>query len=60
MAAEFKGLKVEDVENKLRQIKNIQAARVINDDEGNIQEIHILAHPEKPPKQLVRDIESAL
>jgi hypothetical protein len=60
MAAHLGNFSVEDVENRLCQIKNIKAARIIKDEENNIEEIHILALPNKGPKQLVRDIESAL
>jgi len=51
---------VEDIENTLGQIAEIKAARVVASSEGAIQEIHVLALPNKAPKQLVRDIESTL
>lgn len=51
---------VEDIETALGQVSEIQAARVVADPEGVIQEIHVLALPAKSPKQLVRDIESTI
>ncbi|MCL4555141.1 MAG: hypothetical protein M1617_02020 [Actinobacteria bacterium] len=51
---------IEDIENTLGQVAEIQAARVVVSSEGLIEEIHVLALPNKSPKQLVRDIESTL
>ncbi len=51
---------VEDIENTLGQVAEIKAARVVTSPEGVIQEVHVLALPNKSPKQLVRDIESTL
>lgn len=53
-------VRVEDIEEALSQVGEIKAARVVVDRDGSIQEIHVLALPSKPPKQLVRDIESTL
>jgi hypothetical protein len=53
-------VRVEDIEAALAQVGEIKAARVVADVDGAIQEIHVLALPTKPPKQLVRDIESTL
>ena len=53
-------VRVEDIEAALAQVGEIKAARVVADVDGSIQEIHVLALPTKPPKQLVRDIESTL
>ncbi len=51
---------IEDIEKTLGQVADIKAARVVASPEGSIQEIHILALPNKSPKQLVRDIESTI
>ncbi len=51
---------VDDIERTLGSIAEIKAARVVTSPDGQIQEIHVLALPNKSPKQLVRDIESAL
>lgn len=53
-------VQVEDIEAAIAEVGEIKAARVVVDLEGSIQEIHVLALPSKQPKQLVRDIESAL
>lgn len=53
-------LDLEEVENRLCQIKDVRAARVIKGKDNTIEEIHILAIPNKGPKQLLKDIESAL
>ncbi|MDZ4179957.1 MAG: hypothetical protein U1E29_12125 [Coriobacteriia bacterium] len=51
---------IDDIENTLGQVAEIKAARVVASPEGVIQEVHVLALPNKSPKQLVRDIESTL
>ena len=51
---------IAEIEQALSQVADIRAARVVSTDEGVIQEIHILASPDKSPKQLVRDIESTI
>lgn len=53
-------VRVEDIEEALAQIADIKAARVVAGVDGAISEIHVLALPAKSPKQLVRDIESAI
>ncbi len=53
-------VRVEDIEDALSRIADIKAARVVTTDQGVISEIHVLALPTKSPKQLVRDIESAI
>ncbi|MFQ5574423.1 MAG: hypothetical protein ACE5E0_02205, partial [Terriglobia bacterium] len=50
----------EELESALCQINEVKAARVIVEEDKSIDEIHILASPEKSPKQLVRDVESLL
>src|SRR3990172_9101844 len=50
----------EEIENSLCQISEVKAARIITKRDNTIDEVHILASPEKNPKQLVRDIESLL
>jgi len=53
-------VRAEDIEAALSQVGEIKAARVVVGLDGQIAEIHVLALPIKPPKQLVRDIESTL
>lgn len=51
-------LDAEQFESELRRITEVTAARVVVDDGGRPIEIHILARPDKHPKQLVRDVQS--
>lgn len=51
---------IDDIERTLGSVAEIKAARVVATPEGVIQEIHVLALPNKSPKQLVRDIESTI
>lgn len=52
---------VSEVESVIRQLRDVLGARVVSDSStGMIQEIHILSGGARPPKQLVRDVESAL
>jgi hypothetical protein len=51
---------VAEIEEALSQVSEIRAARIVASDEGVIQEIHVLATPQKSPKQIVRDIESTI
>ncbi|MEJ5251380.1 MAG: hypothetical protein HPY54_09155 [Chthonomonadetes bacterium] len=50
----------EQVEGVIRQLREVLSARVIVDRSGAIQEIHVLVSSNRSPKQVVRDIESAL
>jgi hypothetical protein len=49
-----------EVERALAQIAGIRAARVVADSTGRISEIHVLAEQGRSPKQLVRDVQSAV
>ncbi len=49
---------VSDLEQTLSQVQGIYAARVIFDGEHQLSEIHLVASTERPPKRLVRDIET--
>ena len=46
------------VERELCRIPEVRAARIVADDSGIPVEVHVLASPGKPPKQLVRDVQS--
>lgn len=50
----------EQVEHIIRQLRDVLSARVVVDKTGAIQEIHVLVSSNRSPKQVVRDIESAL
>jgi len=49
-----------EYEGIIRQIKDVVSARIVTNEAGEIQEIHVLAKQSRSPKQLVRDIESAV
>lgn len=51
---------VGDIEEALCEVSGIKAARVVTSTEHEIVEVHVLAAPDKAPKQIVRDIESAI
>ena len=51
-------LDAEQFETELRRISEVTAARVVVDGAGRPVEVHILARPDKHPKQLVRDVQS--
>jgi hypothetical protein len=44
-------------QEKLSRIDGVEAARVVAEN-GHIDEIHVLARRNKPPKQIVRDVQS--
>ena len=49
-----------DIEAVIRSLTNISSTRVVMTDDGTIREIHVLTDSSRAPKQLVRDVESAL
>lgn len=48
-----------EYERMIGQIREIISSRVVANDRGQIEEIHVLAGSGRGPKQIVRDIESA-
>lgn len=53
-------VRVEDIEGLLGRLDGVVSARLTVNDWGGIQEIHILGTGNRGPKQIVRDVESAL
>lgn len=49
-----------EYEEIINKINDVISAKIIADKQGNIQEIHVLAKNKRSPKQIVRDIESAI
>ena len=47
-----------DLEDAIRQLTGVRAASVVTDGQANPTEVHVLASPGKPAKQLVRDVQS--
>lgn len=52
--------KITGYEDIIKKISDVISAKIITDDEGQIKEIHVLASNRRNPKQIVRDIESAI
>lgn len=50
----------EVIEKELCLIADIEAARIVFNGSNKVEELHILALPNKGPKQILRDVESAL
>jgi len=55
-----KTVSVKDVESLLVCLPGIQKARIVVNDWGAIEEVHILTGLDRNPKQIVRDVQSAL
>ena len=45
------------LQDKICRIDGVEAARIVAGN-GHIEEIHVLARRNKPPKQVVRDVQS--
>ncbi len=50
----------EQVEDVVRQLKDVVSTRAVLGPSGRIDELHVLVNPKRAPKQIARDIESAL
>ena len=50
----------EQVEDIVRQLKDVVSTRAVLGPSGRIDELHVLVNPKRAPKQISRDIESAL
>lgn len=49
-----------DVESVICRLRDVISARVVTGESGEIDEIHVLTESTRTPKQVVRDIESAV
>jgi hypothetical protein len=49
---------VSDLEQTMNQIQGVYAARVVFNDDHELCEVHLVASMDRPPKHLVRDIET--
>jgi len=58
--AEPQPISVADIESVIRSLTDIISVRVVTDKSGVIEEIHVLTDSTRAPKQVVRDVESAL
>jgi hypothetical protein len=50
----------EQIEDVVRQLKDVVSARAVLGQTGRVDELHVLVHPKRAPKQIARDIESAV
>jgi hypothetical protein len=60
MTTERAAIDATKIEELLRQVRGVMAVRVVLDEHGQIDELHIVGSPGRSPKQMVRDIESLL
>ena len=51
---------ISNCERLIRKINDIVSAKIVTSSEGKISEIHVVSKSNRNPKQIVRDIESAL
>ncbi|MBI2873628.1 MAG: hypothetical protein HYY09_00935 [Firmicutes bacterium] len=58
MTTEPRKVSLQECESLIQQIRDVISARVVADEHGGIQEIHVLAEINRSPKQIVRDIET--
>jgi hypothetical protein len=47
-----------EVEREICRLPDVSIARLVGEPDGRISEVHIVAHPGKHPKQIVRDVQS--
>jgi hypothetical protein len=52
------GLDVQAIETEIGRLPEVVACRIVADAVGRPLEVHVLAHPGKHPKQVVRDVQS--
>ena len=60
MASPKEPSRVASIEDVIRRLRNVLSVRVIEDGKGEIEEVHVLVDEKRNPKQIGRDIESAL
>jgi hypothetical protein len=51
---------IAEIEHVIRRLSNVMSTRVSGDQLGEVAEIHVVVEESHNPKQIVRDIESAL
>jgi hypothetical protein len=56
----MKKTEIEDLETLVEKLDGVISVRFVSDDDGKLEEIHVLADKSKSPKQLSRDIQSAV
>lgn len=51
-------LDLAEVEREICRLPDVSIARLVAEGGGRISEVHVVAHPGKHPKQIVRDVQS--
>jgi hypothetical protein len=49
-----------DIESIIGRLRDVIAVSVVEDEKGDIVEVHVLTSSDRSPKQVVRDVESAV
>lgn len=60
MPIEKRSAPAREYEDTLKRIKDVISARIVQDDAGNILEVHVLAGPGRAVKYIARDVESTI
>ena len=51
-------LDLTEVEREICRLPDVSIARLVAEADGRVTEVHVVAHPGKHPKQIVRDVQS--
>jgi hypothetical protein len=51
-------LDLAEVEREICRLPDVSIARLVAETDGRVSEVHVVAHPGKHPKQIVRDVQS--
>ena len=51
---------IEEYQQLLNKIPGVLSSRIITDDHSNITDVHVLSTTNRGPKQIVRDVQSAM
>ena len=51
-------LDLKEVEREICRLPDVSIARMVAEPDGRVSEVHVVAHPGKHPKQIVRDVQS--
>jgi len=54
------GISAKDLENTIRKVKDVLASKVVLDESGQVEEIHVLAGPGRSVRYIARDVESSI
>ena len=51
-------LDLTEVEREICRLPDVSIVRLVAEPDGRVSEVHVVAHPGKHPKQIVRDVQS--